>query len=72
MSRAGQLQPPCALPREGNLDDIGAVLCAIRSMTSANGAIDEEDARAIYSLSCIALTEWRLLDEADSGVEVKR
>ncbi len=42
-------------------------------MTSShNGAIDEEDARAIYSLSCIALTEWRLLDEADSGVEVKR
>ena len=63
MSAAGKL---IGRAEEGNLDDIGACLAAIRSMSCHNGAIDEEDARAIYSLTCIALVEWRKLDgEAD-------
>jgi hypothetical protein len=33
-------------------------------MSEHNGAIDEEHARAICSLSCIALNEWRKLDAA--------
>jgi hypothetical protein len=63
MSAAGKL---IGRAEEGNLDEIGACLAAIRSMSTHNGVIDEEDARAIYSLTCIALVEWRKLDaEAD-------
>lgn len=40
------------------------MLTAIRSLTSASGGLDEEDTRAVYALSCIALTEWRLMDAA--------
>lgn len=50
--------------REGSLDDIGACLAAIRPMSARNGSMDEEDVRAIYSLVCIALVEWRKLDGA--------
>ena len=57
------LSKPAAVD-EGSLDEVGACLAAIRSMSTHNGAIEEEDARAIYSLSCIALAEWRKLDAA--------
>ncbi len=49
---------------DGNLDEIGACLAGIRALSNHNGAIDEEDARAVYSLTCIALAEWRKLDAA--------
>lgn len=60
MSRAAQ----APAPPEGSLDDVGAVLCAIVRLTSSSGGLDEEDNRAVYSLACIALAEWRLLDAA--------
>ena len=49
---------------EGDLHMIGACLAAIRSMSTHCGAIDEEDARAIYSLTVAAIVEWRKLDAA--------
>ena len=57
---------------EGSLDGVGACLAAIRAMSTHNGAIDEEDARAIYSLSCIALAEWRKLDAAADAPRLAR
>lgn len=61
-----------ALPREGSLDDVGAVLCAIVRLTSSSGGLNEEDKRAVYSLSCVAQAEWRLLDAADDMPKVQR
>ena len=56
---------------EGSLDDLGACLAAIRSMSTHTCAIDEEDARAIYSLTCIALVEWRKHDAAADTVSLR-
>lgn len=65
MSAAGKL---VGRDPEGSLDDIGACLAAIRAMSTHNGVIEEEDARAIYSLTCIALVEWRKLDAAPDKI----
>lgn len=59
-------------PREGNLDEVGAVLCAIVRLTSSSGGLPEEDTRAIYSLACIGLAQWRLLDAAEPAAGVPR
>ena len=64
MSHHTHLRGPEAPPREGNLEEIGAVLCAIVRLTANDGGLEEEETRAVYSLACIALAEWRLLDAA--------
>lgn len=71
MSRPVQLPLPVKPRTEGNLDEVGAVLCAIVRLASGNGDLPEEDCRAVYALACIGLTEWRMLDAAQDMPKVK-
>ena len=62
------IKPGATVPDEERPDDVGACLAAIRSTSNHVGPIDREDARAIYSSTCIDLAEWRRLDAAADGV----
>ena len=56
--------PPIALELESTVSDLGALVLAICCITDSADGLDVEHTRAVYSLSCMAITAWRVLDEA--------